>query len=365
MATEIVRASEFTRTSISGTLVNGSLAYDGNAATYADGYVMAGRVGGNDKTLDGVAKFGAKTHTWTSYKIKIRYKDLVTTVNSGKGGQAGVWYATAVSNYSAAVDTDTDMNDDYSATPLEVAVSGNPTTANLRVKLTVTSYGGDGTLNGDVCDFYAYEIWLEGEFTSEYASGTYAETGTADGALRASGSVAGSYGPTALAADVRILLGMTSGTATASGLIRGSQIFSGVSSGKYGYSSSVDGIPVNWRINGVYSYTSNIVGRVCAGAVVAGVFSPSAVVESYKVLFSTSEGGFPFAGSADIYRLMGGDVSGAYSYTGTANAYSRHVVFSWAEGKGFRVVQDSTIGGLTQGGITRDALMGALQRYGR
>jgi hypothetical protein len=39
--------------------------------------------------------------------------------------------------------------------------------------------------------------------------------------------------------------------------------------------------------------------------------------------------------------------------------------FGWAEGVGYRVVRaDQAVGGLEQGGIKRDALMGSIQRMG-
>jgi hypothetical protein len=55
-----------------------------------------------------------------------------------------------------------------------------------------------------------------------------------------------------------------------------------------------------------------------------------------------------------------------YGYSAEAMALRLHGdFFDWGEGVGYRVVRvDQAPGGLEQGGIKRDALMGTIQRRG-
>lgn len=161
MATEIVRANSYTQTGF-GQLLNPTYAYDGNDSTYANASVRGDPA--DMYTVINTASFGVKTKTWTSYRFMLRYKNLITIPNGRTGGSVLVAYSINGSTYTDALDADMEMDDDYSSVPLEIPLSGNPTMSNLKIKITVNSFSGDG-VNGSTCNNYAYELWVEGTYS--------------------------------------------------------------------------------------------------------------------------------------------------------------------------------------------------------
>jgi hypothetical protein len=71
-----------------------------------------------------------------------------------------------------------------------------------------------------------------------------------------------------------------------------------------------------------------------------------------------------FKGTAKPFLTLHSGSNFMFSFAFCTDGDIRRNLFGWKEGVGYRVIQDTSINGLKQGGIKRDALMGALQRMG-
>jgi hypothetical protein len=87
-------------------------------------------------------------------------------------------------------------------------------------------------------------------------------------------------------------------------------------------------------------------------------------VNPQRVRHSAAEGAVSFKYEIQGVMAYGPSAGGMYGWRGRADGYTEHFFFKWTEGIAYRVIQDTSINGLKQGGIKRDGLMGTIQRLG-
>ena len=115
-------------------------------------------------------------------------------------------------------------------------------------------------------------------------------------------------------------------------------------------------------VSGKYLFAGSAVAKVKVSCSSSGSYSIGGSATATVVKTCTVAGSYGFSGEAQPTRVYAVASSGSYRFYGSA--YLAQYFFNWAEGRGYRVVQDADINGLAQGGLTRDELMASLQRVG-
>jgi len=210
-------------------------------------------------------------------------------------------------------------------------------------------------------------------------------TGVANGHRIMQGAASGAvhYKATAIASTA--LTGQVSGHCNAIASAWAGVKYGGRGSLNYGYTGTANGLVYSWRAETSATYR----GAAWASLQLAGSAGTKAHFEGHanaqKRIGAAAETMARYIGHADGARvfncfacissghyqtsarasmLLNGHGQTHWRYWGAVGGEMSSVIFRWAEGVAYRVVQDPTLKGLRQGGIKRDAIMSKVQRLG-
>jgi hypothetical protein len=220
---------------------------------------------------------------------------------------------------------------------------------------------------------------------SHCPAGTINTTGRIEAARIANASAAvNDSGGGAVSAIIRAYT-ESKGNVARGALIVPSLKAGGSADGRHTYTGNIMGRVWSHRVDGAYRHDGHASASVKYSAVSAGDYSYSASI-STSVLFRVRSAGRFGLKRVEVnpqrvrhnaargavrfkYKIQRAMTyhpcsEGMYSYSGHADGVTERLFFKWTEGIAYRVIQDTSINGLEQGGIKRDGLMGTIQRLG-